>query len=850
MASFKRRQSSDYNQSVPETQPVPETHAYQEKHFQPTLNQPVSENHSETEYGSTVTPDRIENRDDKSPRSTYTESCDQPGEDDLLNQQISQNLQGNSDAGTQYSTPDVSSGVTSGPGGYTTYDPGTIAAASSTTAASTVVVSSTVASVSSVAVATVGTVVIAATLILPLIIGVPSAIIFDEISVTDTTVYYSIYFEDYEEDMDLTVCLHNNFTNRSHTVESESISVFEENLKPNMQYKITVYGSLGTVLEEKTVTTEKSRISPELNVSVAEFNMSDGLIHLSAELDDPKGICSDFKAVFYDETDGKHVAVRTVDIPNFDNEITLDAGLAPDTFVDGKLTVECLADGGNLVLFEKDITAYGVPYFGFVGRPTITDGTAVVQCLIVDPANIRTDYHWMFYTQEDTDYDVSKFTDDGAMTGSSFTVTGVPTYTHQSFFIKVSWEESTMGDMRTLEYKTYDSPVTVDTSGMWIEDMGGGSLVLEVPVSVNDPDGVWTELELVLGDATYSSTYYGQASVISFSRSDTLVTIPITEAGLYGKTVPLTVRNSISAKLDTFPEIVAGPTMSVGYATMDRHEESEGGQISYSAYFTVEINDLVDEFHYLTDESGEWRSTMMPMLEATDMTPPAGEMTAISVTKTGEGSYIATFYYDDWNTAMMYCIHDTFTVADISDVSKSYTMMYVNENVHETYTTRSSSGVVMAYVTVFTSEEISKARAVCSSGEATVVPESISEGYTIPLNLTTLDPYAEYTIYLYNGNDIHQSCLKLTFPYPKLIEGSAVYNRSTNTATVQFEYTKTPTWMPDYSVAGNTENGILTLTFSVSPDSPVLTGDAYFRFRQQDKSPDYYWYTTFRIIDS
>ena len=116
MASYKRRQSSDYNQSVPETEFIPEAHAYQEKHFQPMLNQPVSETHAETEYGSTVTPDTIESRADKIPRSTYTEQSDQLGEEDIANSQIQQDYQSNSDPGTQYSTPDVSSGVSSGSG--------------------------------------------------------------------------------------------------------------------------------------------------------------------------------------------------------------------------------------------------------------------------------------------------------------------------------------------------------------------------------------------------------------------------------------------------------------------------------------------------------------------------------------------------------------------------------------------------------------------------------------------------------------------------------------------------------------------------------------------------------------
>ena len=837
VASYKRRQSSDYNRSVPETEPIPETHTYQEKHFQPTLNQSVSENHSETEYGPTVTPDRIETRDDKSPRSTFTESSDQPGEDDLLDQQVSQNIQGNSDPGTQYSTPDVSSGVSSGPGGMSGLESGTVAAAGSASATATVVASSGVASFSSIAVATAGAAIIAVTMILPMIIGVPSAIVFEDISVTDTTVYYTIFFEDYEEDMELTVSLHNNFTNRTHTVESHSISVLEENLKPNMQYKITVYGSMGVVLDERTVTTEKtSEPRPELDVTVAEFNTSDGLIHLSATLDDPEGVCSDFRAVFYDETDGKHVPVRTVDIPDFDNEITMDVGLAADTFVDGTFSVECTVDGEGWILFDKKMTAYGVPYFGFSAQPTITEGSTVVELVIVDPESTRFDYHWMFYTQDDTDTSKS-FMDDGALSGSSFTVSGIPVYTYQSYFIKVSWEETGGGgDMRTLEFKTYDSPVTVDIEGMWLEE-SGGLFYLEVPVTVNDPDEVWTELQLVLGDATYSSTYEGKASVVPFTRSDTLVTIPVTDAKLYGKSLPLTVRNGISATLDTFPEFVAGPTMSVGFASMN-HVSEVIGATTYETRFDVEINDLVDDLHYLTDASGNW--TLMPMLEATDITPPGGEMTAMRVTMVGTGSYVASFYAENWNESMMYRLHDTFTAAG---VSKSYTMTYVDNESFELYTTRSSSGDITACVTVRTTETITTAKAVSGATEVTgSVTNPYTDCYTITLNLTTADPYAAYRIYLYDGSDPLQTFVNVTFPYPSLV--SAEYNESTGKATVVFNYSVGPIYMPEKSTATVTqEDGVLTLVFDLT--SSELSDPVHFAVA--DKSPNYYWPVTYKI---
>ena len=919
MSSIKRRQSSDYNQSVQETEFIPETHSYQEKHFQPTLNQPVPESHSETEYGSTVTPDDILTRNDRSPRSTVIESSDQPGEQDLLREQLNQNLQGNSDTSVHYSTPDVSSGVSSGPGGFTGIETG--AAVGSTTATVTVAATSTIASISSVAVTTVGAVIVAATIILPLIVGVPSAIVFEEISVTDTTVFYSIYFEDYEEDMELTVSLHNFFTERTHTVEYSSISVMEKGLTPGMEYKITVYGNMGTILEERTVKTTKSPLYPtavtfgsmyvtdttvicpiefegyspemdltvslhnsstvrsqkvdsnpmkfleegldpettyyltvygpnseilnetvvttakepvpELNVTTADFSTTDGLIHLSASLDDPKGACSDFKAVFYDETGGKHTEVRSVPITSFDSDITLDPGLATDTFIEGSFTVECTIGGANTVMFEKDLTAYGSLYFGFAARPTVTEGSATIECTIVDPEGIRTNYHAMFYTQDDTDTS-RYFTDDGELVGGRFTVSGVPTYTYQSFFIKVSWEESGSGDLRTLEYKTYDSPVTVGIDTMYLDDVGSGSFVLEVPVTVSDPDSVWEDLELVLGDATYSSTYYGEASVVSFSRSDTLVTIPVTEAGLYGKSLPLTVRNGTSATLDTFEERVIGPTMTVGMASMN-HVSETVGETTYEVRFDVEISDFVDDLHYLTDSSGAWR--IMPMLEATDVTPPAGEMTAFRVTSTGEGSYIASFYSDqNWNEAMMYRLHDTFTAAG---VTKDFTMNYVDNESFEVYTTRSSSNVITAVFTVRSTETITSAKAIDGSTEITgTVTNPYTDCYTITLNLTDADPYATYRVNLYNASDLLQCFVNVEFPYPRLV--SATYDGTY--ATVVFNYAVGPIYMPEFTSADVTQvDGVLTLKFEIT--SAQLSDPVHFAVA--DRSPNYYWPVTY-----
>ena len=755
MASYKRRQSSDYNQSVPETEFIPEAHAYQEKHFQPTLNQPVSDIHAETEYGSTVTPDNVESRADKSPRSTVVEKSDQPGEFDLASGQVEQNVQGNSDPGTQYSTPDVSSGVSSDPGGFTAYG-GSAAAAGSTTA-TTVVATSTVATVSSVAITTVGAAVIAATLILPLVIGVPSAIIFDEVSVTDTTVYYSIYFEDYEEDMELTVSLHNNFTDRSHTVESESISVLEENLKPGMDYKITVYGSMGTVLDEITVTTSEDspepvppEPQPTFTVDAAEFSTTDALIHLSATLDDPDSRYSDFSMVFYDMKDNVRTEVERVSVTDFSSEVTMAVGLASNTSVNGILAVECMDGTESVVLYEGELTAYGNPYIGFRTPPRIVDGTITVDCIIVDTASIRSNYHAMVYVADARNTD-DQVTMDGELVGGVFTATGIPEYTFHSGFIKVSWdEEGGRGDVIVYEYNT----------------------------------------------------------------------------------------------------------MTVGAATMTNSPVSYQGT-TYEVQFTVDLT-LNDDFNVLTDSSGNWLSTVEPTLTSMGNNQSSLPNTFYEVRRTGDDTYVAVFLAENWNEAKMYRLYSLLDVESME--SKVYT--FVTEG-YGSYTTRDSSGNVNAFITFFGNENANADSATAFASDGTEVPcvpsKDTSTTWNVKLVLTNADPYAEYTIclYDYSGKPVFRQ-EGVTFEYPRLI--SATYVLSTSQAssdqvaiaTAVFEYPVTPIYLPTgqseiiSSETPETVGDRLTLTFTVNKDRPILTGEQYFRFAVADTtSSDYYWTAVF-----
>ncbi|MBO6083830.1 MAG: hypothetical protein J6O90_01935, partial [Candidatus Methanomethylophilaceae archaeon] len=358
MASFKHRQASDTNQSVPETDSVPETHSYQEKHFQPTLNEPVAEANQYTEYGSTVKPDPINARSNSVVRSDVTDKSDQPGEEDMLNRErLNRTLQGNSDSGTQYSTPDVGSGVSSGSEGYSQGytsmgGSGTTAASTASTAAAATTVTGTVAAgAASVAVAATGAVVIAVTLVLPMIIGVPSAILFEDIVVTDSSVYYSIYFEDYEEDMELYVSLHNNFTNRTHTVDSEFISVVERDLKPDMEYTITVYGSMSAVLEERTVKTLKSISEPALTVNYLDYMPDKGMFSLSSTLSGDTDDWNDYRAVLYGQdphgTSGGRFVIASQMLESVDTEQDLRFQLEKDMSYDATFAIECSGEYGT-----------------------------------------------------------------------------------------------------------------------------------------------------------------------------------------------------------------------------------------------------------------------------------------------------------------------------------------------------------------------------------------------------------------------------------------------------------------------------------------------------------------------
>ncbi len=799
MASFKKRQSSDTNQSVPETGYVPETHSYQEKHFQPVLNEPVRESSQYTEYGAAVRPDDIVTRKERTTRSDVMETSDQPGSKEETESYASRQLkQGNSDSGTQYSTPDVGSGISSGSAGGSAVYGGTTAAA---TATATSAVAATVAST---AVAAAGAVIIAVTLILPMVIGVPSSIIFSEVVTTDTSVYYSIYFEDYDEDMELTVSLHNNFTNRIHTVDSEYISVVEEGLKPGMQYQLTVYGSMGVVLGERTVTTD-TYSEPSLEVSTAEFSMTDGLIHLSAELNDARGECSDFVAVLYDNTDGKRTVIRSDPIADFSGEFTMDAGLAADTSVECIFAVECSVGGENRALYESGMTVYGTPYIGFRTTPAISGGQLDFDCLIIDPDSVRSNYYAYFRIENSADT-TQYYSADGGLTDGRFTVTGITEYTYEYFVAEVSWDGEFSSDPLIYDYANYGAPkVILDESAITLTE-SNNYYDMVVPITVMDPRQEYGSLVMVLGDPTAESTTKGTAAVVSFDRTETSVTIPVTSNGLYGLTLPLTVRNGDDV-LYSMSEKTVGPVMTIGQAYVNRLDTDDP-----QVQFSVEISGFVDDFHYLSDTDGNW--TVMPVMESES----GDQLSNPSVTATGDGSYLATSYYNNWNAAYMYCNEVTITAATYSE---TINLPYVT---YESDVSVDVSGNTTVSLRVYTSDAVSSAKAVQGGTVIDATLTGSSDNYTIGLDLTGTDMSTEYEILLYDSSgNTFQGKLVMQFDY--LVLKSTTYDSKSGQMTVVFDYSNEDHEITmDQQGATVTRNGTeVTLQFYGSPTSTTLS---------------------------
>ena len=357
-----RRQSSETNSSVEETGYIPESHSYRESYDPPSLNDSVPEDHGYAEYGGTVESSSEVSRKDRRMRSVVD---DEPAE--------------------AYAHDDVG-----GSRFRTDYDSGVYASSSAASAT----VTTSVSAVSHIVVAAAAVVIMVVGVIMPAIGDVPSGVVYEDIITTDSSIYYRIFFEDYEEGMDLTVTLHNNFTERSHAVKSERFSVTEWNLKPGMEYTITVTGPMSVTVSERVVRTNGSSDAPYFVMNCIEYDDFGSAIRYSPTSSDPSGVWSEYRASMYIvEPIGGRTILATEPLENINEEHAL-AFMVPDqSRHDAVFTIECTEAGETRLLYSKDFSVIGIPYYSLASASLDSSSDSfIIRSEIFDPMGLRSDY--------------------------------------------------------------------------------------------------------------------------------------------------------------------------------------------------------------------------------------------------------------------------------------------------------------------------------------------------------------------------------------------------------------------------------------------------------------------------
>lgn len=340
-----KRQPSETNQSVPESQSIPESHSYQEEYSPPSFNPDVPEGHSYSQYGDTVDPGPdVQQREDRQ-RSVKEE---QPGEskpEESEKEDFSKEKSRLESESSAHDTEAISS------------------ASSVTTGAATASASATAVTAGSIAVTAAAVVIIAAAVIVPMIAETPSNIIFESIVASDSSVYYQIYFEDYDESMDLTVELHNGFTSRTYKVTSERIEVIERGLKPNMGYTISVMGPMSVTLSEYKVKTLKTPIEPTITMNSVWFDTSDGMIHFIPTVSDPSEVWTDYTASIYEITPNGWHLVSTAGISDINSENTLSFHFGDTEVHEVMFAINCTVGNANQEIYTHDLVVFDLPHY-------------------------------------------------------------------------------------------------------------------------------------------------------------------------------------------------------------------------------------------------------------------------------------------------------------------------------------------------------------------------------------------------------------------------------------------------------------------------------------------------------
>ena len=171
---------------------------------------------------------------------------------------------------------------------------------------------------------------------------------FVGIEVTDTTVRYSVEVENYDPEYECVVSLTNRFTDRSQTFQSESFSGVEENLKPDMEYTLTLTID-GEVMATSTVTTEREVETYFYLVSAECTCPEDDLFHFEVDIRDGDGAWTSITATLSDLY-GNTSEVTISGSGQYAIEVR-SAGLIGDT---GVLRITCIEDGEERLLHNEE----------------------------------------------------------------------------------------------------------------------------------------------------------------------------------------------------------------------------------------------------------------------------------------------------------------------------------------------------------------------------------------------------------------------------------------------------------------------------------------------------------------
>lgn len=173
---------------------------------------------------------------------------------------------------------------------------------------------------------------------------------FVSLDVTDSTVRYAVSVEGLQGGESLTVSLENKFTDRSRSFSGESFTAIERELRPGMEYTLTLRSG-SEVLDTATVTTEREHEAHFYLVDARCTCPIDGMFHLTVDVLDDEGVWTHLRVELADRYGG--VSEITITDYAAEQEIPVtSAGLRGDS---AELRIYAVAeDGGVDLLYRGD----------------------------------------------------------------------------------------------------------------------------------------------------------------------------------------------------------------------------------------------------------------------------------------------------------------------------------------------------------------------------------------------------------------------------------------------------------------------------------------------------------------